>query len=154
MNTAPDRFTTPLPKTKLNTESILNEADDENDKKNKSKKSREVMKQYFDTINKSYHLSGQGDELHLESESFTQEFSMPPSYDHPNCNLSQVSPEKARIMPEKVLFYMFYNLPFERAQLTAANELKSRRWSYSSSIMCWIKVAPKTKKTHDRKSPS
>lgn len=58
------------------------------------------------------------------------------------------------MFPEKVLFYIFYNLPLERAQLTAANELKSRRWNYASSIMRWVKVAPKTKKTHERKSPN
>jgi CCR4-NOT transcriptional regulation complex NOT5 subunit len=59
------------------------------------------------------------------------------------------------MFPEKVLFYIFYNLPYERAQMTAANELKSRRWSYSKSIMRWIKVPQvKTKKSHGRKSPS
>ena len=112
------------------------------------------MKAYFDKINKNYHLSGQGDDIHLESESFILDFSLPASYEYPNVGLGHFSHEKARMFPEKVLFYIFYNLPFERAQLTAANELKSRRWNYASSIMRWVKVAPRTKRSNEKKSPN
>ena len=73
------------------------------------------MKAYFDKINKNYHLSGQGDDIHLESESFILDFSLPASYEYPNVGLGHITYEKARMFPEKVLFYIFYNLPFERA---------------------------------------
>ena len=42
--------------------------------------------------------------------------------------------------PDTVLFYMFYNMPNDRAQLSAAQLLKSRGWSYVSEEMRWVKV--------------
>lgn len=46
------------------------------------------MRAYFDKVNKSFHLAGTGEDLHLESESYQQEFSLPLSYEYPNVNLS------------------------------------------------------------------
>ena len=42
-------------------------------------------------------------------------------------------------VPEKVLFYMFYNLPFDKQQLDAARELEARSWKYNDKYMRWSK---------------
>jgi len=40
---------------------------------------------------------------------------------------------------DKVLFYMFYTLTFDKQQEEAARLLKSRGWKYNESNMRWYK---------------
>ena len=86
-----------------------------------------------------------------ESESFNHEFLLPKSYDmstvreNKNNKLSTpVTNERCKVLPDTVLFYIFYSMPFDRAQLNASLELKSRKWFYSESSMRWMKLADTT----------
>jgi CCR4-NOT transcriptional regulation complex NOT5 subunit len=49
----------------------------------------------------------------------------------------EVTPAFIKRAPEKILFYMFYNMPFERQQHDAAKELESRGWKYDETNMRW-----------------
>lgn len=51
-----------------------------------------------------------------------------------------VTPAFLKKVPERVLFYMFYNLPFDKQQLEAARELESRQWKYSEKNMRWSRT--------------
>ena len=42
-------------------------------------------------------------------------------------------------MPDKALFYIFYNMPNDRAQVDAAEELEQRGWTYIEEEMIWVK---------------
>ena len=42
--------------------------------------------------------------------------------------------------PDKVLFYIFYNMPHDKSQLLASNELQSRSWIYIGEMVKWIKM--------------
>jgi CCR4-NOT transcriptional regulation complex NOT5 subunit len=42
--------------------------------------------------------------------------------------------------PDKVLFYIFYNMPHDKSQLSASNELQSRSWIYIGDMVKWIKI--------------
>lgn len=70
-----------------------------------------------------------------ESESFNHEFLLPKGYDmptvrennNPNRDASTpVTTERCKVLPDNVLFYIFYSMPFDRAQLNASHELKKR----------------------------
>ena len=78
-----------------------------------------------------------GDKLNFiaESESFNHEFLLPKGYDMPtvrdNAHASResstpVTTERCKLLPDTVLFYIFYSMPFDRAQLNASQELKKR----------------------------
>ena len=41
--------------------------------------------------------------------------------------------------PDSVLFYIFYNMPNDRAQLNASNQLIERGWTYVNQEMRWVK---------------
>jgi len=41
--------------------------------------------------------------------------------------------------PDRVLFYIFYNMPNDRAQLNASSELQNRGWTYVYEEMRWVK---------------
>ena len=49
----------------------------------------------------------------------------------------EVTPAFIKRAPEKILFYMFYNMPFERQQHDAAKELEARGWKYDETNMRW-----------------
>ena len=50
-------------------------------------------------------------------------------------------PESAiKDFPDTVLFFMFYNMPNDRAQLQAAQALSKRGWTYVSEEMRWVKM--------------
>lgn len=53
---------------------------------------------------------------------------------------SPVTPERCKLLPDAVLFYIFYSMPFDRAQLNASHELKRRSWFYAESSMRWMKA--------------
>lgn len=44
--------------------------------------------------------------------------------------------------PDKVLFYIFYNMPHDKSQLNSSTELQERNWIYLDSSMQWIKPNP------------
>ena len=45
--------------------------------------------------------------------------------------------------PDKVLFYIFYNMPHEKAQLNAANELQNRSWIFCKDTVRWVQIPSK-----------
>ena len=40
---------------------------------------------------------------------------------------------------EKVLFYIFYNMPLDQKQVESAKELEERGWKYGPKEMRWYK---------------
>ena len=44
------------------------------------------------------------------------------------------------VLPEKVLFYIFYNMPNEKAQVVAAESLEAKGWTYLPEEVCWVKM--------------
>lgn len=96
-----------------------------------------------------------GDKLNFiaESESFNHEFLLPKGYDMPNVrensntmreSSTPVTTDRCKVLPDTVLFYIFYSMPFDRAQLNASQELKKRQWFYSESSMRWMKAVDTT----------
>lgn len=51
----------------------------------------------------------------------------------------EVSPQFLKRVPDKVLFYIFYNMPFDKQQIDAAKELESRGWKYTEMSMRWYR---------------
>jgi CCR4-NOT transcriptional regulation complex NOT5 subunit len=92
----------------------------------------------------------------VESESFSHDFSLPKCYnvakfrEHAvkieNGQSAMLSSQKCKLLPDKVLFYIFYNMPHDRGQISAYHELKSRQWIYLSKQMRWIKPNPQSSK--------
>jgi CCR4-NOT transcriptional regulation complex NOT5 subunit len=41
--------------------------------------------------------------------------------------------------PEKVLFYIFYNMILDEKQVESAKELESRGWKYAPKEMRWFR---------------
>ncbi|KAJ0978141.1 hypothetical protein J5N97_013615 [Dioscorea zingiberensis] len=71
-----------------------------------------------------------------------------PEYSIPNCYHSKQSPpltqgHYARFQPW-TLFYIFYSMPKDEAQLYAANELYSRGWLYHKEHQVWFMRVPNT----------
>ncbi|MFS7927374.1 putative CCR4-NOT complex subunit/5 domain superfamily protein [Helianthus anomalus] len=69
-----------------------------------------------------------------------------PHYSVPECfNTKQSSPLNqdsfSRFSPE-TLFYIFYSMPKDEAQLFAANELHNRGWFYHRELRLWFSRAP------------
>ncbi|XP_013603695.1 PREDICTED: probable NOT transcription complex subunit VIP2 [Brassica oleracea var. oleracea] len=64
-------------------------------------------------------------------------------FDLPQCyNAIQLPPpnqEMFRRFAMKTLFYIFYSMPKDEAQLYAANELNNRYWFYHKEHKCWFK---------------
>ena len=50
-----------------------------------------------------------------------------------------VTPQFLKRVPDKVLFYIFYNMPFDKQQIDAAKELESRGWKYTEKNMRWYR---------------
>jgi|LakMenEpi03Aug12_release.lakeMendotaPanAssembly.Ray.scaffolds.fasta_scaffold1041827_1 CCR4-NOT transcriptional regulation complex NOT5 subunit len=44
------------------------------------------------------------------------------------------------VLPDKVLMYIFYNMPNDRQQLVAAETLTVRGWTYIVEDMRWVKM--------------
>lgn len=70
---------------------------------------------------------------------------MPSLREKPNGGSTQssgtpVTPERCKLLPDTVLFYIFYSMPFDRAQLNASRELKRRSWFYAEQTMRWMKA--------------
>ena len=84
------------------------------------------MQEYFRLINTHMHgLPGSK----IESESFSHDVSLPKCYEvsqfrespSPTGATAQlISHERCKQFPDKVLFYLFYNMPHDKAQLNAA----------------------------------
>lgn len=55
-----------------------------------------------------------------------------------------VTLEQCRTMNEKVLFFIFYSLPFDKSQAIAANVLRERNWVYCEKSMRWFKAMAKS----------
>ena len=79
------------------------------------------MEQYFKLVNT--HMHGQPGGI-VESESFTHDFRLPQCYDMPkfremtqNGDESKqlISPSRCQQFPDKVLFYIFYSMPHDKA---------------------------------------
>lgn len=132
-----DRFITPYCRTQLNSRGLL-EQSSENDSifsnsELSTMRSQHMMEQYFKLINT--HMHGQLGST-VESESFSHQFLLPKCYDMPkfreippNSSGSPpqlISPERCKQFPDKVLFYIFYSTPHDKAQVNAATELQSR----------------------------
>jgi len=69
----------------------------------------------------------------VESESFSHDFRLPKCYDIPKFREAGASSEggvinsaRCKQFPDKVLFYVFYNMPHDKAQLNAYTELQAR----------------------------
>ncbi|KAG9145444.1 hypothetical protein Leryth_025366 [Lithospermum erythrorhizon] len=91
------------------------------------------------------------------SENLHKKFSSPwsnepakgdPEYSVPECYISQQQPPLkqghfTRITTES-LFYIFYSMPKDEAQLYAANELHTRGWFYHKDLRLWLTRDPKT----------
>jgi len=45
-----------------------------------------------------------------------------------------------KVFPDTVLFYMFYNMPNDKAQLSASKFLTSKGWVYIADEMRWVKM--------------
>jgi len=113
--------------------------------------SNHLMEQYFKLINTLMH--GQPGGI-VESESFTHDFRLPKCYDMPKFRelapaggstggadpKQLISPGRCQQFPDKVLFYIFYSMPHDKAQLNAALELKNRKWLYCNDSMRWLKA--------------
>lgn len=84
------------------------------------------MEQYFKLVNT--HMHGQPGGI-VESESFTHDFRLPQCYDmpkfremtqkgdelHPDVTVELIPPSRCQQFPDKVLFYIFYSMPHDKA---------------------------------------
>ncbi len=43
-------------------------------------------------------------------------------------------------MPDRVLMYIFYNMPNDKQQVVAAEALTLRGWTYVAEDMRWVKM--------------
>ena len=81
---------------------------------------------------------------------------LPKTYDMPQVrekppgekSTTPVTAERCKLFPDTVLFYIFYSMPFDRAQLNASQELKRRSWFYAESSMRWMKAVESTSPQH------
>ena len=72
------------------------------------------------------------------SDSFQHEFRIPQCY---KMSKPKDLPEtQIKEFPISVLFYMFYNMPNDRAQISAANLLQQKGWTYVCEEMRWVKM--------------
>ena len=73
------------------------------------------------------------------SESLHMDLRIPPCY-----KLSKPKELKEEMIqknvPPTVLFYIFYNMPGEKAQLQAAEALEHRGWTYIEEDMRWVRM--------------
>ena len=112
------------------------------------------MEQYFRLLNSQLH----GKLGHrIESEQFYHDFRLPKCYDMPKVrgitpvNGNAILPQRCKQFPDKVLFYIFYSTPHDKAQVNVANELKNRSWIYCSNTQRWIKKPSRIETTVNKK---
>ena len=75
------------------------------------------------------------------SESFQNDFRLPACYDLSKSKQTGMREEMIReVLPERVLFYIFYNLPNDRQQIVAAETLTARGWTYIPEDMRWVRM--------------
>jgi len=130
-----ERFIGPYARTHLNSPSILKEAglnntDEEGNEEllASEQQSNYLMQQYFKLVNTHMHGMPGG---RVESESFSHDFRLPKCYDIPKFKETAALPAeggslsaaRCKQFPDKVLFYVFYNMPHDKAQLNASIEL-------------------------------
>ncbi|GAB2277730.1 Probable NOT transcription complex subunit vip2 [Dionaea muscipula] len=84
-----------------------------------------------------------------------------PEFIVPQCYYSKppppLHPGYFRKFPTETLFYIFYSMPKDGAQLYAANELYERQWFYHKELRLWLKRPPNMEllvknQTHERGS--
>lgn len=164
MEMCSERFIGPYARTELNSPSLLNPDNqtnpDDDEALTSEAQSNYLMTQYFKLINTQMHGIPGGK---VESESFSQDFRLPKCYEIPKTKLKDIASlstdkdlllasnsdsqsmyqltqeSRCKQFPEKVLFYIFYNMPHDKAQLNAYIELQSRGWFYLQQKMLWIK---------------
>ena len=57
-------------------------------------------------------------------------------------NQQLISPDRCKKFPDRVLFYIFYSMPYDKAQFNASIELKKRDWMFCNDSMRWMKAQP------------
>jgi CCR4-NOT transcription complex subunit 2 len=67
------------------------------------------------------------------------EFEVPACYKH---TPPRLQPGHLAKFKEETLFYIFYSMPQDEAQLIAADELYSRGWWWHKKYRCWFIHAP------------
>mmetsp|Transcript_29750 Transcript_29750/g.41084 ORF Transcript_29750/g.41084 Transcript_29750/m.41084 type:complete len:660 (-) Transcript_29750:253-2232(-) len=70
-----------------------------------------------------------------------------PEFSLPSCYVQQaprLQPEYFSKFQEETLFYVFYSMPGDEAQLFAANELANRGWAFHKELKMWISQVPGT----------
>nr|XP_024358004.1 probable NOT transcription complex subunit VIP2 isoform X2 [Physcomitrium patens] len=67
------------------------------------------------------------------------DFVVPPCYDQ---KAPQLQPNHFTKFQDNTLFYIFYSMPRDEAQLCAANELLNRGWVFHKELKRWLKRAP------------
>lgn len=67
------------------------------------------------------------------------EWDVPACYKHP---APRLHPGYLAKFKEETLFYIFYSMPQDEAQIIAADELNSRGWAWHKKFRCWLIKAP------------
>eukprot|EP00976_Prorocentrum_cordatum_P061271 1176231-Prorocentrum_minimum.AAC.2 len=67
------------------------------------------------------------------------EFSLPPCYLQ---QAPRLAPGSFAKFQEETLFYIFYSMPNDEAQLYAADELANRGWYYHKELKLWLSAVP------------
>jgi len=73
-----------------------------------------------------------------------------PEFVLPSCYLQQaprLQPGSFTKFQEETLFYIFYSMPNDEAQLYAAEELATRGWAYHKELKMWLCPVPGTEPT-------
>jgi CCR4-NOT transcriptional regulation complex NOT5 subunit len=75
------------------------------------------------------------------SESFQIDYRIPQCYTLSKNKQDGVKEDMVRnVLPDRVLMYIFYNMPNDRYQLVAAETLTSRGWTYVAEEMRWVRM--------------
>ena len=76
-------------------------------------------------------------ECTIDQELFTPEFRIP------TCYINEKAPKLGSVavnmFSDKVLFYIFYNMHHERAQVDSAKALQQHGWTYDETSLIWLK---------------
>lgn len=78
-----------------------------------------------------------------------------PNFNTPNCYLMHppnLKPEHLTKFVPETLFYMFFAMPRDGFQMTAAQELYRREWRYHGELRVWLK--PRTPQEQMQSHPS
>jgi len=112
-----DRFIGPYARTHLNSSELVTPDDPST---TSEQRSSYLLGQYFKLINTHMHGLPGGK---VESESFSHDFRLPKCYDIPKFkemtqsgeSVQLISSARCKQFPDKVLFYIFYNMPHDKA---------------------------------------